>query len=116
MNIFDAIQNTAFDVTAVTFGYPASWLPSNNDPEKIAQVHYKDATAKRELDANDYQIEEEFMEYKKGDFDGLFEIVANAGTEKVNITFAENDVREFHVRRCEKLVDGRTIKAFLQPI
>lgn len=117
MNIFDSIQKNVFDVATTTFGYSASWVPAN-PPGAImnANVLYKDASAKMELDENDYSVEKYLMEYKKGDFAGLFESVAKANNEKVKITFSPTEEKEFWVKRCEKIFDGKTIKAFLQPL
>lgn len=114
-NIFDGIQETILSVATATFGYPASWLPSSGGSEMLGEVLYKDATAKIELAENDYNIEKYSMEFHNKFFPGLFDSVAAAKDESVKITFAENNIQEFWVKRCEKLYDGKTIKAYLQP-
>lgn len=115
MNIFDSIQDVAFDITTGTFGYTATWLPLDNSPEQVATVHYKDATAKEEIDASDYNIPRYFIEYKNINFIGLFESSAQANNEKVKIELTAGLYKDFWVKRCEKLFDGKTIKAFLIP-
>lgn len=115
MSFFDDIQNTAFDIVANTFGYAASWVPSDGSPEQSAIVLYKDATDKHELSNVDYMVERYVMEYKEGDFTGLKNAVARGETESVSIAM-ENDITlQFMVRRTETKYDGKTIIAFLNP-
>jgi hypothetical protein len=116
MSFFDSIQNTVFQITTNTFGDTAIWLPFDLSPEQSGKVLYKDATAKHTLDENDYNIERFVMEYKSEDFTGLFESVARANNEKIKIVFTNGTETNFWVKRCEKVFDGKTIKAFLQPI
>lgn len=116
MSFFDSIQKTVFQIATNTFGDTATWLPFDLSPEQTGKVLYQDATARHTMDQNDYNIERFVMEYKAGDFNGLFESVAMANNEKVKIVFTNGLEMNFWVKRCEKLFDGKTIKAFLQPI
>ena len=115
MSFFDDIQDTAFDIVTNTFGYAATWLPSDGGPEQAATVLYKDATDKHPFSNVDFIVEEYVMEYKEGDFTGLKNAVARGETENVRIKM-ENDVTlQFLVRRTESKYDGKTIRAMLNP-
>ncbi|HJT73278.1 MAG TPA: hypothetical protein VJ720_04645 [Chitinophaga sp.] len=115
MTFFDEIQNTAFDIVTSTFGYTASWLPSEGGPEQSATVLYKDATEKHELSNVDYIVERYVMEYKEGDFTGLKEAVARGENESVKIIVADTVTLLFMVRKTETKYDGKTITATLNP-
>lgn len=115
MTFFDDIQNTAFDIVTNTFGYAATWLPSDGGPEQTATVLYKDATDKHELSNVDYIVERYVMEYKEGDFTGLKEAIARGDNENVTISINEEVTLSFLVRRIESKYDGKTIIAMLNP-
>ena len=116
MNIFDSIQDTAFDITTGTFGYSASWLPSDNSPEQLATVHYKDAADEEKLGDSEFNHERHFIEYKKINFVGLIGSVQRGENEKVKVELSAGVFTEYWVKRCEPLFDGKTIKAFLIPV
>jgi hypothetical protein len=113
MNLFESLQNTVFDLTAKTFGYAATWIPSGSDQELTATVLYKDATEKHSLSDTDYNAERYVMEYKKGDFETLKEKVDNGELETVKIETTPENWLQFQVRRIETKYDGKTIVAFL---
>lgn len=113
MTIFEAMAKTAFEVVKAFDGKPATWVPSNNDPEQNAIVLFKTPTKKFELSDNDYSLEDIQMEYYESDFPNLFKSVADGNNEPVNITVSEGVVENFIVRRCEKKYDGKTIIATL---
>lgn len=115
MTFFDEIQNTAFDIVTSTFGYTASWLPSEGGPERSATVLYKDSTEKHELSNVDYIVERYVMEYKEGDFTGLKEAVARGENESVKIIVDNSTTLLFMVRKTETKYDGKTIMATLNP-
>lgn len=115
MTYFDEIQNTAFDIVTSTFGYAATWLPSDGSPEQTATVLYKDTTDKHELSNVDYMVERYVMEYKSEDFTGLKEAVARGDNESVRIIVDDNITLLFMVRRTESKYDGKTIIATLNP-
>lgn len=116
MSFFDNIQRNVFQVTQNIFGDTASWLPFDGSQEQTAKVLYKEPTEKHRMDQNDIDIEEYCMEYKAGDFSGLFESVARVNNEQVKITFADGSENTFWVKQCKKTFDGKTIKAYLQPV
>jgi hypothetical protein len=113
MSLFDSLQNTVFDLTATTFGYPATWKPSDSEEILNAIVLYKDATEKHGLSDQDYNIERYQMEYKNGDFEGLKEKIAAGDLENVKIELKPGVIGTFAVRRIETKYDGKTIVAFL---
>ena len=114
LNFFDSIQKTAFEIVTNTFGYPATWTPSNSETELSAKVLYKDATEKQGLGDIDFNDCRYLMEYKAGDFPGLVEMVQNVdNTETVKIETTVGTVLEFFVKNIETKYDGKTIIAFL---
>lgn len=115
MTFFDEIQNTAFDIVTSTFGYSASWLPSDGSSEQTAIVLYKDSTEKHPLSNVDYIVERYVMEYKEGDFVGLKEAVARGENESVKIVMDGAVTLLFMVRKTETKYDGKTIIATLNP-
>lgn len=115
MSFFDNIQETAFDIVTDTFGYAATWLPSDGSPEQSAKVLYKDATEKHDLSNADYNIERYVMEYKEGDFKGLKNAVTRGENESVQIKIKEDVTLMFLVRRIITKYDGKTITAMLNP-
>ncbi|MCG2614892.1 hypothetical protein LZZ85_11390 [Terrimonas sp. NA20] len=116
MNIFDAIQDTTFDISTAAFGYPATWIPTGEATTLVGDVLYKDASHKMDMDESEFEVEKHVMEYKRGVFDGLQARVDAARREKVIIQTSTNVFEEFWVKRCVKLYDGKTIKAILQPV
>lgn len=116
MNPFDSIQATAFKTVASTFGYAATWTPSQGGEQKSATVLYKDATEKHGLSNVDFESERYQMEFQKGDFDGMKEAVAAGENERVFIQTTETDNLQFVVQRTETKFDGKTIIAFLRPL
>lgn len=104
-----------FDTVTNTFGYNAKWTPSNEETEQSAKVLYKDATESQTLSEQDYNIEDPIMEYKKGDFLTLQQLVSEGIKEKVKIELTTGVFTEFIIRRIESKYDGKTILAFLNP-
>ncbi|WP_153799070.1 hypothetical protein [Foetidibacter luteolus] len=130
-NIFDGIQNTAFDIVTQTFGYPAFWTPSQQDafsPEftgefgeyglepngetQTAQILFKEPTEKFGLSDNDYEIDAYYMEYRKGTFLGLKSSV-NAGSLETVTIETQDGPTDFFVKGIKAKYDGRTIIATL---
>lgn len=113
-NLFDGLQDKAFDVTLTVFGYDASWIPSATpDAEPlIARVHFKDPNEKKELSGVDYMPLAPFIEYRKPFFPGLYEVVREQnGGEIITVNGLD-----YHVRTVTALYDGRTYKAELEPV
>lgn len=115
MNFFEDFQVTAFDIVNHTFGYTATWTPSEGGDEQTAIVLYSDATDKHGFSNVDYNIERYVMEYKDGDLPGLKDAVTRGFDESVQIHVKDDVTLQCLVRRIETKYDGKTIKAILNP-
>lgn len=116
MNIFDSIQKTAFEVVTASFGYDATWMPSNGDPEQKESVLYKDPTEAYGFVMANFHVERHVMEYQKGQFPGLKENVDNGNIEKINIDNGRGEILRFTVKYIESRYDGKTIRAHLNTL
>lgn len=113
-NFFDSLRDKAFDITTQVMGYDASWIPRETpEAEPItARVHFKIPDEKQELGGVDYMPPTPFMEYRAPFFEGLYEAVrANNGQEPVTI-----DGKEYIVMAVDKIADGATFRAYLDPV
>jgi len=113
-NLFDSLQDKAFDVATNTMGYPATWQPVAGGPVKTATVLYNDDTEKYEISNMQYDPFAWRMEYRHPFFDGLKESVDTNVTEIVTITLPGGDA-DFNVRRVDSKFDGKTFTAYLEP-
>lgn len=110
-NLFDRIQRAAFKVVTNTFGYCATWQPSDGSKYQTAEVLKKEPTKEYELAGIDYTPQTWIAEYHKPHFPGLFESVAAGNNEKITI---KND--EFYVRKVDPIWDGQSYKMVLEQI
>ncbi len=111
MNLFDGLQDTMFSTVTNTMGYDATWTPNAGGPTKTAKVLYNGPTEKEKLFNADYDPDKVMMEYKSGDFDGLFEEARpSTSMEEVTIT----DIGVFYIRSVKKKFDGKTFEAQLE--
>lgn len=110
-NLFDSLRDSAFDVTLATFGYDASWTPSNAPSTPItARVHFKDPNDKHDAGGMEYMPLSPFIEYRFPSFLGLYELVrANNGREYITI-----DGNTYEVSTVDRQADGKTYKAMLK--
>jgi hypothetical protein len=111
-NIFDGMQDRLFDLTTTTFGYDASWAPSDESDPQAGRVNYRRPNEKDTI-ANgvDYMPFAYFMEYKEGVFSGLQEAVRSGSIETVIINGVSHYVRSVH-----RVYDGKTFQAHLERI
>lgn len=89
-------------------GYDATWTPAAGGGEQTARVLFNKPTGKEKIDEWNFDPRQFLMEYKEGDFPGLFESVRNNEDEFVTINsvvYAVRDVRAFF--------DGKIYKALL---
>lgn len=113
-NLFDNLRDKAFDVTASVMGYDASWTPAATPEGQpvTARVHFKEADEIEKLGGIEYMPPSPFMEYRAPFFDGLWESVReNNGGEVVTI-----DGRGYDVLKVDKMYDGATYRAYLNPV
>jgi len=109
-NIFDDLQDAAFDVVTNTMGYDASWVPSEGGASLTARVLFNNPTETRKLSQVEYDPFRWEMEYKKGDFNGLKDAV-----DKNNIEIVTLNGKDFYVRQIVAKLDGRTLVATMEP-
>jgi hypothetical protein len=105
-NLFDNVQEAAFDIVTTTMGYDATWTPSGGGPEKTGRVLLNNPTESRKIAEVEYNPYEYYMEYKRGIFDGLKEAADANADEVVTIKNVEYDVLEVAAK-----FDGNTLIA-----
>lgn len=116
-NLFDSLQNRTFDTAGRVFGYDATWEPSDGSPAQAARVLFKDPADDEEILSAAYlralsydNVIYPVMEYRRGEFDGLYEAVADRNNyEEVTIGGVK-----YEVHKIEPVFDGKTYKAHLQ--
>lgn len=113
---FDLLESTMFDVVTSQMGYDASWTPSTGLPVLTGRVLFGSPSNKHKIILGDaigaeYLPEKWFMEYKKGVFDGLKQLVDDNNDETVVINGTQ-----FFVRQVATKYDGDTYVALLAPI
>lgn len=109
-NLFDGLQNKTFNLTATVFGYYAIWAPSDGSDSVEARVHFKDPTEAEGVSEVEYPKPMPTMEYKEGDFPGLYQAVqVDRKDEYVTI-----DGTEYYVENIALKYDGKTYRADLQ--
>lgn len=110
MNPFDGLQEAMFGTVTNTMGYDATWTPKAGGSPQTAKVLYNGPTEKEKLFSADFDPEKIMMEYKAGDFTGLFEAAKpSLAAETVTI----DGLGDFLVRSVKKKWDGKTFEAQL---
>jgi hypothetical protein len=109
-NPFDSLQKTMFDTVTNTMGYDAVWVPKAGGEHKTAKVLYNGPTEKERFFLADYDPDKLMMEYKDGDFPGLFE---SARSSKAPEVVQIDGIGEFVVRSVKKKWDGKTYEVQL---
>ncbi len=109
-NLFDDLQDRVFDTSSKVFGYDATWLPSE-DPAVTGRVLFRKPTEREILMGSNggYHPRDYMMEYKEGDFVGLWERLRQGEWERVVV----NEVHYF-ARFAEADFDGKTYKVKLE--
>lgn len=109
MNLFDKLQDTAFNVVTNTMGYTATWIPTAGGAEKVATVLFNGPSDKEKLADASYSPEKIWMEYKAGDFDGLKESADDSNFETITIS----GIGVFVIKSIDQKYDGKTFVAYL---
>ena len=110
---FDLLESTMMDVITNQFGYSASWSPSTGGDVKFAKVLFGDPTKAAFVQAAAFDGDTNpFMEYKKGDLDGLVEAVRDTKKKETVII----DSKQYRCRMVKKKYDGDTIIITLEAI
>lgn len=108
MNLFDGLQDTAFNVVTTSMGYPASWQPPTGELQ-TANVLYKDPSQTARLLDQEYDAENCMIEYKRSEFIGLKSLVDS----KAEPTILVNGI-EYGVMEVNPKFDGNTMIANLK--
>lgn len=111
MNLFDNIQEAAFGTVSDTFGYDATWQPSDLSDYQTARVLLKEPTSQSELGQIEYSPTTYIAEYHIPGFVGLKEAADLGRSEKLTI----NNI-EYFVRKVDAVWDGKTFRAILEKI
>jgi hypothetical protein len=108
---FDSLQDATFSTVTNIMGYDAEWTPKAGGETQSAKVLYNGPTEKEKLFSADYDPLKIMMEYKEGDFAGLFDAsrVKNS-REIVQI----DSLGEFYIKSVKKKWDGKTYEAQLE--
>lgn len=105
---FDRLQRACFNVAKKTFGYlNASWQRSGGDPV-FCDVLFKDPTETQKMLGVEYEPNTYIMEYLRGDFPGLYELVRNKRHQLIVI-----DGMRYVTKWAETTYDGKTVKIHL---
>ena len=103
-NIFDGIQEAAFDVVTTTMGYTGTWLTSS--PVQTAPVLLKRPTSKDvKLNGVEYTPFNYFIEYREGFFPGLVDLVRANSNEKIEVLGIT-----YYARTVDAAFDGKTVR------
>lgn len=114
MNPFDLLQSTAFNVVTNTMGYDATWMRSEvltGDVTFTARVLLNNPTEDRKVLKTDFDPLTHRMEYKQGDFPGLFEMVQKGREEVVTV-----NGQQYGIIHVTAKYDGKTYIAELQKL
>lgn len=105
---FDRLQKACFRAAQKTFGYlNASWQKSGVDPI-FCDVLFKDPTETQKLLGVEYEPNTYIMEYLRGEFPGLLELVRAKKNQIILI-----DGIEYSTKFAETAYDGKTIRVHL---
>lgn len=115
-NLFDTCRDSMVDVVTNAMGYPATWTPAAGGPRQTAQILYKDATDKYDVDGEDYDPYTYRMEYRKPFFEGLKDSVDASGKEFVQVALPayQGGLTNFIVRKIDTRFDGNICIAYLE--
>lgn len=105
---FDRLQRSAFNIAKKTFGYlNASWQKSGGDPV-LGDLLLKDPTETQKLLGVEYEPGTVLMEYLRGDFPGLYELVRKKQHQIIII-----DGVRYVTKFAETAYDGKTVRIHL---
>lgn len=105
---FDRLQKACFRAAQKTFGYMnASWQKSGVGPI-FCDVLFKDPTETQKLLGVEYEPNTYIMEYLRGEFPGLYELVRRKDHQYIII-----DGNSYTTKYAETAYDGKTIRIHL---
>lgn len=107
---FDLLQNLVFNVPAALFGEPATWTPGAGGDQMSAQVFFKDpselvgfARKGQHIKMPEFEPGVPLIEYKAGDFPGLFESVSNKKVKEYVFVNAQR----YYITKVVQKFDGK---------
>lgn len=104
MNLFDALQETAFVTVTNTMGYDASW--QSGQTVYTARVLFSDPTDdKDKVSDQSYTTSNPTVEYKDDDLPGLYDTIHSTNGGQT-ITVNGN---QYNTLTAKKKYDGKTI-------
>ena len=102
MSWFDGLGDAAFSTVQKVMGDDATWNGIT------AKVLFNDPTGKEEILQQEYDVPKPSIEYRKGTFTGLFELVEQNKRETVEV-----NGMQFNTMKAERKYDGKTIIIYL---
>lgn len=109
---FDTMRDAVFNQTKNLFGYDCSWSARDGGATYTGKVLFKNPTEEVRLQGVEYDAEDWCMEYKHGDFPGLYERVEQRNDPPEIVTI---DGKNYYVKNVVKVWDGATYRANLKP-
>lgn len=109
MNLFDSLQSSAVDTVLNTMGYVATWK-RDGQPDVLGKVLLNRPTQKDTISDIDYDAISPRMEYKEGEFLGLFDFVRGNNTAEIWV----GGYKHFAFK-AERKYDGKTVIVHLTP-
>lgn len=102
---FDNIQRSMFDKVTHLFGYTASW------GNITGWALLKEPTDRDTINGVDFTPFHRIMEWRSGEFEGLFEAIREAATV-IEVTI---DEKKYYVAEAAAKYDGKTYRAVIYP-
>ena len=114
---FDIHQRRVFSTAANLYGDPATWIPAAGGDQMTAQVLFRDPSELQGFGRKgqhlsglpEFEPDATIIEYKGGDFDGLFESVSKKVKEYIHY-----GGKRWFVKKIIKKFDGQTLYASVQ--
>ena len=123
MSVFDQARDRVHDATTDLFGEVAEWTPSVAGASQTYPINFRrpdqmDAIGQFDDGQYEFQAQDTVMEYREGQFDGLFDLVGNntMATESVRITekISGSLIGVYVITKIERIHDGATYRATLR--
>lgn len=111
MNLFDDLQDNVFDTVQKVMGYPCVWEPSQGGDAMTITGLLNEPTTNEKLGfvTQGYDGIESMIEYREGQFPGLWE-----STRSGNDEYILGNGNRYFVHHVVKRYDGKTLIAYLQ--
>lgn len=110
---FDHLRNSVFFTAQRTFGYAASWVSLDEMQSWQGTVLFKHPAADYLLAGMELDPQRVYMEYLRGQFEGLAERVKSRATIELEVVTVAG-IR-YNVTSILEIRDGDTIRATLVP-